>query len=513
MGLPADVAARWPWNRRSAPTSLAENIDGMPEDDDLNYALMALLVLETHGRGFTSADVAQAWLDWLPGGRVFTAERVAYRNLLLGLPAGHSAAGTTRSGNGSARRSAPTCTAGSTPAGPAARGRAGLRDATVSHVRGGVYGAIWAAALARRRPVAADVDEVLDAGRVGAAAAQPVRRHRPRGAALGARRATGSASSTALRTARPPALGARPQQRGAGGRGPGVRPGDLERSICAVVSGGWDTDSTGATVGSVDRSADRRRRRCRPRGSRRCATGWPPASPASTGSASTSWPRGPGRWPATKGARSPVAVVGSANMDLVGHAPRLPPPGETVLGDDFAHDSRRQGRQPGRRRRPGRRRAATFVGAVGDDAFGVALRASLTARRRGLRAGCAPCRPVRGRADRGGPRAAENFIVVAPGANGTLDRAGRRRDRAAIAGGDVLLCQLEVPLPTVVAAAHRAPAPAARRWCSTPRRPARCPPSCCAVDLLVVNERRGGGRRRPPRARRSLLGAACPGWC
>jgi ADP-ribosylglycohydrolase len=27
--------------------------------------------------------------------------------------------------------------------------------------------------------------------------------------------------------------------------------GDLDQAICAVVSGGWDTDSNGATVGSI----------------------------------------------------------------------------------------------------------------------------------------------------------------------------------------------------------------------------------------------------------------------
>jgi hypothetical protein len=31
-------------------------------------------------------DVAAAWLSSLPGGRVFTAERIAYRNLLDGHP-------------------------------------------------------------------------------------------------------------------------------------------------------------------------------------------------------------------------------------------------------------------------------------------------------------------------------------------------------------------------------------------------------------------------------------------
>ncbi|WP_309069005.1 ADP-ribosylglycohydrolase family protein, partial [Microbacterium sp.] len=81
-GLPAEIAARWPWNRRSAPTSLVENIDGMPEDDDLNFPLLALDLLEAHGTALTTEHVAQAWLDNLPGGRVFTAERAAYRNLL-----------------------------------------------------------------------------------------------------------------------------------------------------------------------------------------------------------------------------------------------------------------------------------------------------------------------------------------------------------------------------------------------------------------------------------------------
>ncbi len=67
-GVPAELLAEHPWNRRSAATSLAENIDGMPEDDDLNYPLLALLVLRRHGRRFTTADVARVWLDELPAG-------------------------------------------------------------------------------------------------------------------------------------------------------------------------------------------------------------------------------------------------------------------------------------------------------------------------------------------------------------------------------------------------------------------------------------------------------------
>src|SRR5262249_25609593 len=84
-GLPAEVAARHPWNRASRTTSLAENIDGMPEDDDLNYSMLALALVEQHGRSLTTEDVAHAWLSELPGLRVFTAERAVYRDLLDGV--------------------------------------------------------------------------------------------------------------------------------------------------------------------------------------------------------------------------------------------------------------------------------------------------------------------------------------------------------------------------------------------------------------------------------------------
>ncbi len=108
---------RWPWNRRSGPTSLVENIDGMPEDDDLNYPILNLQVLEQVGPDFTVEDIAGAWLNDLPAGRVFTAERAAYRNLLEGVTPTTPPLGETRSGNGSERSSGPTCSAGSTRAG------------------------------------------------------------------------------------------------------------------------------------------------------------------------------------------------------------------------------------------------------------------------------------------------------------------------------------------------------------------------------------------------------------
>ena len=65
-------------------------------DDDINYTVLSLMLLEANGPDFTTDDVGRAWLRWLPGGMTFTAERAAYAVLLanadtafpFGAPAG-----------------------------------------------------------------------------------------------------------------------------------------------------------------------------------------------------------------------------------------------------------------------------------------------------------------------------------------------------------------------------------------------------------------------------------------
>jgi ribokinase len=183
--------------------------------------------------------------------------------------------------------------------------------------------------------------------------------------------------------------------------------------------------------------------------------------------------------------RPSVAVVGSANMDLVVTTRTLPAPGETVLGEGFTTIPGGKGaNQAVAAARAGAR--CVFVGAVGDDAFGAALRASLTAAgvdTRRLRTLAGPSGVALIAVD----AAAENIIVVAPGANGRLDGLDDA-DRAAIAGADVLVCQLEVPLPTVVEAATAARAGGTTVVLNAA--PARALPAelLSQVDVLVVNE-------------------------
>ena len=66
----------------SWPDATRGRITAMARDDDLDYTVLGLHLLERSGRSYTSDDVAELWLNSMPFGMVYTAERVAYRNLV-----------------------------------------------------------------------------------------------------------------------------------------------------------------------------------------------------------------------------------------------------------------------------------------------------------------------------------------------------------------------------------------------------------------------------------------------
>ncbi|POX60246.1 hypothetical protein C3492_27730 [Streptomyces sp. Ru62] len=253
-GVPDDLLATHPWNRRSAATSLAENIDGMPEDDDLNYPLLNLLLLQRHGRTFTTDDVARLWLDELPPGRTFTAERVAHRNLLCGIEPPHTARHRNpfREWIGALIRA--DMHGWSNPGDPAAAAEQAHRDAVLTHTANGVYAAMFAAAaIAAAATGTHDVHACLRTGR----AVVPARSRLAKAIDHAVRLATATddfddvvdelhavhgqthhwvhaVPNTALTVAALTHAG-----------------GDFTGSVCRAVSGGWDTDSNGATAGGI----------------------------------------------------------------------------------------------------------------------------------------------------------------------------------------------------------------------------------------------------------------------
>ena len=150
-----------------------------------------------------------------------------------------------------------------------------------------------------------------------------------------------------------------------------------------------------------------------------------------------------------------IAVVGSANMDLVVHCAALPRPGETVVGHGFATNSGGKGaNQAVAAARLVDRGVSTvfFVGCVGDDAHGEALKASMQDAGVGLAhlltARGAPTGTALITVDDSG----ENTIVIDPGANALLTAEHVRSALTQIAP-DVVLVQLEIPDEAVYACA------------------------------------------------------------
>jgi ADP-ribosylglycohydrolase len=248
IGVPDEVQERWPWNRRSKPTSLREVIDGMPEDDDLNFAILALQMLERHGSELTTEDVAQAWLNDLPAGRVFTAERVAYRNLLEGVEPSRAAVvgNPFREWIGAQIRT--DAYGWAHPGDRTAAARLALVDARLSHTGAGVDGALWVAAMSAAALVLDDPREVAVAGLDVIAPDGAIARAVRFGLALadaelddaldalhaeyGDLHWVHAVNNSALTAYALTAL-------------------DFATAVGRAVMGGWDTDSAGATVGAV----------------------------------------------------------------------------------------------------------------------------------------------------------------------------------------------------------------------------------------------------------------------
>lgn len=67
------------------PQCTRGRIHGSARDDDVDYSILGLHLMETHGSSFTTEQVGELWLLRLPYLQTFTAERAAYRNLANGV--------------------------------------------------------------------------------------------------------------------------------------------------------------------------------------------------------------------------------------------------------------------------------------------------------------------------------------------------------------------------------------------------------------------------------------------
>lgn len=174
-----------------------------------------------------------------------------------------------------------------------------------------------------------------------------------------------------------------------------------------------------------------------------------------------------------------VAVLGSANLDLVVRTGRRPATGETVLGTDYAEYPGGKGlNQAVAAARSGARTA--FVGAIGDDDAGQQLRA--VAVEAGIDIGHLQVRSdaPTGRAVITVSDDADNSIIVVPGANSLVEPD--------FPPCRVLTAQLEIP-PDVVTSAFTSARKAGIRTVLNPAPATHLAPELLAVtDVIVPNE-------------------------
>ncbi|MDT3697127.1 MAG: ADP-ribosylglycohydrolase family protein [Ignavibacterium sp.] len=252
IGIPESLMLKYPWNKHSGKESLKENIECMTEDDDMNYPMINLSAFERFGEGFFSESIMQTWMENLPIFSTFTAERVAYANSLYGLnpPETAMVRNPYREWIGAQIRA--DLWGWISPDQPYRAAEYAWRDARVSHIRNGIYGEMFFASVIAlafkyrniREIIIKSLNVIPPKSRFAAAInfvlslqieQQPWEEtvdslydafgkfhwvHTLNNAALVVAAVLSSKS-------------------------------DFEIAICNVVMGGWDTDSNGATVGSI----------------------------------------------------------------------------------------------------------------------------------------------------------------------------------------------------------------------------------------------------------------------
>lgn len=140
------------------------NLRYMPSDDDTNYMLLAVKLLERHGRSFTSENVLQTWISSQLIDQYCTAERVAYRNYLNGYQPPESAEyqNPYREWIGAQIRG--DVYGYVNPCNPTEAASMAYRDAAVSHIKNGIYGEMWISAMIAAAFGTSSIMDIINAG-------------------------------------------------------------------------------------------------------------------------------------------------------------------------------------------------------------------------------------------------------------------------------------------------------------------------------------------------------------
>jgi len=250
--------------------STREHIAFMETDDDIRYTVLGQIVLHQKGAAFTTADVARLWTERLPFGLVFTAETQAYRNLIVNdgcfvgtdstRPIGENWDWVATHLNPYREWIGAQIRVDSY--GYAAPGRPELaadfawRDARLSHVKNGIYGAMFCAAMIAASFATTDVRAIIEAGLAEIPATSRLYSEMRQAIAICERHQCDIANLEPIFDDLHALLGHYSSVHTNNNAAVCVvalllSGGDFHKGITAAVMGGWDSDCNGATVGSI----------------------------------------------------------------------------------------------------------------------------------------------------------------------------------------------------------------------------------------------------------------------
>ncbi|MEI7904226.1 MAG: ADP-ribosylglycohydrolase family protein [Candidatus Firestonebacteria bacterium] len=135
------------------------------EDDDTNYTVTGFAVMKQYGKDFKPEDMAMFWMQNIPYLHLCTAERVAYKNFTsmeLTPPGSAVFRNPYREWIGAQIRG--DFFGYAAMGNPEKAAEYAWRDASISHVKNGIYGEMWVAAMLASAAVLKDVKAVIEAG-------------------------------------------------------------------------------------------------------------------------------------------------------------------------------------------------------------------------------------------------------------------------------------------------------------------------------------------------------------
>jgi ADP-ribosylglycohydrolase len=245
--MPAGCEFDFSWT-----TTVRGSFEESTRDDDIDFTILGLITLETKGRLFRPEDVGDVWMTYVPYLSLYTAERVAYRNLVAGLRPPETAIHLNPYREWIGAQIRADMWGYVNPGRPSEAAEMAFRDATLSHTRNGVYAAMWAAALiaacftstTMREALAISLRCIPSRSRL-AAALKAVADRFDAGSSWDDTRSEIEQTYSSyhwVHSVNNAALVAASLLWGEG---------DYSRTVGLTVEGGWDTDSNGATAGSA----------------------------------------------------------------------------------------------------------------------------------------------------------------------------------------------------------------------------------------------------------------------